>query len=427
MSVHFPSIFTARRAAMKTHPQASVRSKEIHSISSERRSERWCYRLLALMLIIVYGCLLSQADNYVSYEVSDSIMAEASPRIIKIVRNNESKNILVEHPDLEEEYDKYNIPHFIHPYDDRERWSSINFKLLAPNQPIRIMKVEWVRNNPLNDNNIIIDVPIMPFSLDTIANDKEAKSIIWNIHLEYPFKAMMYEDEELILFTDKGIVREYIDENFRIKRDTSLLQEKYKGFLKEKNNGNRTLLIGLAIGASVLIILCIIIFFVVRRRMSQKIDKIRELSLLMAERTNRNLELEAKVSQLYGSRLDTLNLLCNEYFDSKESDEKQMGFFNEVEKHILALRDPKQLEQLEAIVNGNTDNIMSRVKEQIPELNKKDLAFLTYLYAGFSLRAICIFTDLKLQSFYKRRSRLKEKILNSDAPDKEFFASKMDV
>lgn len=37
--------------------------------------------------------------------------------------------------------------------------------------------------------------------------------------------------------------------------------------------------------------------------------------MLISERTDRNKELETKVDALYGSRLDTLNLLCNEYFE----------------------------------------------------------------------------------------------------------------
>ena len=85
----------------------------------------------------------------------------------------------------------------------------------------------------------------------------------------------------------------------------------------------------------------------------------------------------------------------------------------------------KNIEELENIVNSYLDNILSRVKEQLPDLSRKDLTFLTYLYAGFSPRAVCIFTDIKIKNFYNRRSRLKERILSSDAPDKEYFASKI--
>ena len=103
----------------------------------------------------------------------------------------------------------------------------------------------------------------------------------------------------------------------------------------------------------------------------------------------------------------------------------RLTLYNEVEKHILALRDSKSIAELENIVNSYLDNILSRVKEQLPDLNRKDRTFLTYLYAGFSPRAICIFTDIKIKNFYNRRSRLKNRILASDAPDREYFASKI--
>ncbi len=157
----------------------------------------------------------------------------------------------------------------------------------------------------------------------------------------------------------------------------------------------------------------------------KKRKEIEELSMLIAERTNRNHELEAKVDSLYGSRLDTLNMLCNEYFEKNESDKMKLTLYNEVEKHILALRNSKSIALLESIVSMYLDDILVKVKEQLPELNHNDIILLTYLYAGFSPRAVCIFTDIKIKNFYNRRSRLKDRILASDAPDKEYFVSKM--
>lgn len=77
------------------------------------------------------------------------------------------------------------------------------------------------------------------------------------------------------------------------------------------------------------------------------------------------------------------------------------------------------------MVNIYVDNILVKVTEQLPTLSKADVKFLTYLYAGFSPRAVCIFTDIKIKNFYNRRLRLKERILSSDAPDREWFVSKM--
>lgn len=147
--------------------------------------------------------------------------------------------------------------------------------------------------------------------------------------------------------------------------------------------------------------------------------------MLISERTDRNKELETKVDALYGSRLDTLNLLCNEYFEKNDSEKVKLTLYNEVEKHILSLRDSKSISELEKIVNTYLDDILIKVKQQLPTLSRNDMVFLTYLYAGFSPRAVCIFTDIKIKNFYNRRSRLKERILASDAPDREYFVSKM--
>ena len=118
-------------------------------------------------------------------------------------------------------------------------------------------------------------------------------------------------------------------------------------------------------------------------------------------------------------------MLCNEYFEKRDSDKVRLSLFNEVEKHIMALRDPKSLTELETVVDSYLDNILTRLREQMPELSRTDRQFITYLYAGFSPRAVCLFTDIKLKNFYNRRSRLKDRILAFDAPDKDFFVSKI--
>lgn len=96
----------------------------------------------------------------------------------------------------------------------------------------------------------------------------------------------------------------------------------------------------------------------------RKREEIEEVSTLLTERTNRNRELESKVNELYGSRLDTLNMLCNEYFEKGDSERMKLTLYHEVEKHIMAIRDHKSINELEDIVNRYLDNMLIRVKEQ---------------------------------------------------------------
>ena len=382
------------------------------------------FRLLIFIVMSMAGYHSAFSDNAVTYTVSDSVFTDEKPKIIYVARNNTAKEMVerIRSGDWNAGLWGANEPS-----DGRENWSEINVRVKTANEPIKIYKAEWVRPDTLNGGVMIIEEPLKPFSLEVVPKDTLANSIIWNIHIEYPFVPMLYEDEELLIYTDKGMIRQYMWYEDIMRHSLSDLKSNYDNHVEASAERSRKIWLAIWIGIGVLIVLTILIFISVRHRLNKKREEAMELSLLMTERTVKNLELEDKVNTLYGKRMDTLNMLCNEYFDKNYSEKTLEAFFNEVEKHILALRDPKSVAELEDIVNTFLDNIMTRIKEQIPELSQKDLTFLTYLYAGFSLRAVCIFTDIKIKNFYNRRSRLKERILASDAPDKEFFVAKMDI
>ena len=294
----------------------------------------------------------------------------------------------------------------------------ISFKLKCANIPFTIYNAKWVNCDS-------VFVPSEPFSLIAQTKEVACKSTEWYITIEFPFSDTFDENDVLILNTDKGIIRCPTSRAGELKEEINLMRDNYENQLDltKKSTRNVWILFYTTL-ISAIVIGCLILIFV-RLRLVKRRKEIEDLSMLILERTNRNHELEAKVNALYESRLDTLNLLCNEYFEKSDSEKMKLTLYNEVEKHILALRDPKSITELENIVNKFLDNILVKIKEQLAELTKKDLTFLTYLYAGFSPRAVCIFTDIKIKNYYQRRSRLKERILASDAPDKDFFVSKM--
>lgn len=299
--------------------------------------------------------------------------------------------------------------------DDRVR---IDFELRSANTPFTIYKAEWVNGDSVYS-------PLEPFSLIARTQEVAGKSTKWRISLDFPFCNVFHEKNVLILDTDKGIVRCPTSREGQLRETIDILTDDYEKQLDEAKGDSRKAWQIFAIALSAVIIAGGLAVVVVRRRLARRRREIEELSMLISERTNRNIELEAKVNALYGSRLDTLNMLCNEYFEKNESEKVRLTLYNEVEKHILALRGSKNIAELENIVNTYLDNILVKVREQLPDLGKNDFLFLTYLYAGFSPRAICIFTDIKIKNFYNRRSRLKDRILASDAPDREYFVSKM--
>lgn len=338
---------------------------------------------------ILLCCCPINATNIVTYTVSDSLV-------------NQSERLEMRFRSISNANDKVRI----------------SFELKSANAPFTIYKANWINCDSVFE-------PLEPFSLIAQTDEVTGKSTEWHISLDFPLRDSFTENDVLVLDTDKGIVRCPTSMEGVLKETIDILRIDYEKQLDQSKEKSRNLWMISAIILSCVIIASCIIFTIGRRRLIRKRQEIEELSMLITERTERNKELEAKVDALYGSRLDTLNMLCNEYFEKNESEKVRLTLYNEVEKHILALRDSKSIEELEKIVNSYLDNILSRVKEQLPELNRKDLIFLTYLYAGFSPRAICIFTDMKIKNFYNRRSRLKDRILASKAPDRGYFASKI--
>lgn len=347
------------------------------------------YRLLPYLLFLCLSCFSIGAANIVDYTVSDSAPDSSEKLEIRF------KSISNE--------------------DDKVR---IIFELKNADTPFTIYKAEWINCDS-------VCMPIEPFSFIAQTEDASDKSKVWRISLDFPFSDSFDETDVLILNTDRGIVRCPTSRAGQVEAAVDIIRNDYEKRVDQSEKSSRKAWSVLASVLSCVVLTVCFAFLAVRRTFVAKRKEIKELSLLIAERSNRNSELESKVNALYGSRLDTLNMLCNEYFEKRESENIKFTVYNEVEKHILALRDSKTVAELEEIVNTYLDKILIRIKEQLPELNRKELIFLTYLYAGFSPRAVCIFTDMKIKNYYNRRSRLKERILASDAPDKEFFASKM--
>lgn len=341
------------------------------------------------LIIFIMSCLSLSATNIVTYALSDS--ATTSSDKLKMAFLSLSNA------------------------DDHVR---IIFELTNTNTPFSIYKAEWINRDSINS-------PLEPFSLIAHGDEVEGKNTIWTISLDFPFSDRFGDDDVLVLTTDKGLVKCHTSRLGELKETIDLLRLDYENKLSVSENHSRRAWIILTTILAAVIIIGSLIYIVVRRIFLRKRKEIEELTLLITERSNRNIELENKVHALYGSRLDTLNMLCNEYFEKSGSEKVKITLYNEVEKHILALRDSKSVEELEKVVNTFLDNILVKIKDQIPELSRNDMTFLTYLYAGFAPRAICIFTDIKIKNFYNRRSRLKERILASDAQDKEYFVSKI--
>lgn len=294
----------------------------------------------------------------------------------------------------------------------------ISVDLLCSNTPFTIYKTEWINCDSVYS-------PLEPFSLTADGKEVIGKKTEWHIAIDFPFRDTFDDKDALLFFTDRGVVRCLTTPTANLKEQIDILNDGYKQklYLTKRSSRNAWTVLGIVVG--VVLVLGMGVFLLIRRDVRRRRKEVEDLSMMLAEKVDMDRDQKFKIDRLYGSRFDTLNMLCNEYFEKSASDKLKLTLFNEVEKHILALRDDKSVAELEDIVNACLDDILVRVREQIPSLSQNDLRFLTYLYAGFSPRAVCVFSNIKIKNFYNRRSRLKERILATDAPDREYFVSKM--
>lgn len=157
-----------------------------------------------------------------------------------------------------------------------------------------------------------------------------------------------------------------------------------------------------------------------------RMEIIARISEELTARRNESDVARKRIANLYRERWETINLLCNEFFEKGDSEKTRSSIINEVEKELDSLRSPRKLRQIEGSVNECMDGLISRMRVQCPFLKEDDILFLSLIHAGFSPRAVSLFTGIKLKYFYTRRSRLIERIKHSEVPDREEFIPKPD-
>ena len=135
--------------------------------------------------------------------------------------------------------------------------------------------------------------------------------------------------------------------------------------------------------------------------------------------------MRKQIAALFSNYSRLLNSLDEAYYVDKNTKKVTECIIPQLKKEILDLRKGNKLAALEAILNTHLNNIMARLRTELPHLTEKDYIFLIYLYAGFSGNMIALFMKLKRNNVYQIKYRLCNEIKASDAPSKDFFLDNM--
>lgn len=217
--------------------------------------------------------------------------------------------------------------------------------------------------------------------------------------------------------------------NQTLKNEASFTERDYHSYRANVEKEKADKYLSNFIYAFIIYLFLTTIFFIfhkekIRRKkieVENEMYKIREMSEKLIKNENINLKQNLLIQKLFKNRFKTLNALANCYFDKKDSELLRKSIINDFENEIIKLRQPQFMTELKDIANECNDNIILRLKNQMPKFKEKDINLLTLVLTGFSSRAVCLFIDINIGNYYNKLSRIKARIAKSEAPDKDFF------
>lgn len=160
-------------------------------------------------------------------------------------------------------------------------------------------------------------------------------------------------------------------------------------------------------------------------QLSRKIAKhegdITDLAQLVDEQKRESVEYIAGLNDQFRERWDMINMLCNEFYETRESKISKSLVLDKIERELVKIKSDDQIRRMEHTVDRLHDNIIAKIRRQCVFLKESDIRLITMIFAGLSFRAICLLLDMSRTNFYQKRLRLIARIQKSEAPDKDLF------
>lgn len=134
---------------------------------------------------------------------------------------------------------------------------------------------------------------------------------------------------------------------------------------------------------------------------------------------------EIILETLFKEKWTTLNTLCREYYEKGDSPNMRKHIIDSMEKELKKIGSTTGLAQIEATVDSHFGGIIRLLRSECHNLSEKDITLAKLYIAGLSVKAICYLMQIKTGNFYVSKRRLIERILATEAADKELFLEKL--
>ena len=135
---------------------------------------------------------------------------------------------------------------------------------------------------------------------------------------------------------------------------------------------------------------------------------------------------QEEVERILNERYEDINGLFDNYYYIKDRKDINLGVINFFNKMIEQCRSKEYLQRLEETINQHRDNVLCKIREQVNGISENEMVFITLIFSGFSLRAVCLIAGINTANYYTKRRRLRIKIENSEARDKSLIIAQFD-
>ena len=121
--------------------------------------------------------------------------------------------------------------------------------------------------------------------------------------------------------------------------------------------------------------------------------------------------MEESIAELFSKQYKFLDKMCSVYYETHGCGKDKDAIYKQVKTEIERFSTDKRfLRELEGILNLHLDGVMKTLRTELPHLSEMDFRLLCFLLAGFSAKAISVFTGDSTGNIYVRKSRLKNEI-----------------
>ena len=159
--------------------------------------------------------------------------------------------------------------------------------------------------------------------------------------------------------------------------------------------------------------------------LTQKNSEYENIQAVLHDKIEKEISQAEIIETLFREKWTTLDRLCVEYFSLNNSEISTNGLLESINKEVKRITSKKGIKEIVEAVDFYMGGIITLLRAQCKFLKENDINYIALVYAGFTVRAVCLFMQLEYQHFFVKKGRLIKRIQNSDAPDKDLFISKI--